>query len=295
VTFGGSLTSSTVAAWKAQTSGTIFYEASATPGAKKSWTAKAAIPGARTNTAPAITSYRDPYGNEAVLAVWRGASGGLIHYAQGEVRAGRKLSWNSVATLPKSIYNTTDTAPAVYFAQDRYLAVIAYRGPYDHVRYIIGTPHHRGFTWSSSSWVSASAVSGSSPTIAELQTSTGHGTIYVFWKDNKSSQVSYATTPDPLTTGPGLTWSAVTALTGSVTGAGPAAASVGPHGTGPLLLAYKAPHSTSVLYRTLSGGTWSPAAVVPSTSTTYGPALLGGELATTSSSSAGNIFLHIFS
>ena len=63
----------------------------------------------------------------------------------------------------------------------------------------------------------------------------------------------------------------------------------------PLLLAYKAPHNTAVLYRTLTGGTWSAAAVVPGAATTVSPALLGTKLANTNPGTAGNIFFHIYS
>ena len=108
--------------------------------------------------------------------LWRSASGGLIRYAQGETRADRKIAWTAVRTMPTGSLNATDAAPAVFFAQDRYLAVVAYRGPHDHIRYFSGIAGAAAASSGPSrSWISPSAVSGSSPTIAELQTSTGHG------------------------------------------------------------------------------------------------------------------------
>jgi hypothetical protein len=292
VSFGSRPAADTLVAWKGQAGEHVFYEASATPALHAGWTARAAIPGAATNAAPSISAYRDPNGREAVLAVWKGRTDQLVHYAQGETNANRTISWTAVHTLPTAALNVTDAAPAVFFPEHKYVAVVAFRGPFDHIRTIIGTPDHRGFTWSASRVVSPSAVSGSGPAIAEQQSSTGHGKIFVFWKDHKSSQISFATTGDPVASP--TSWTPVTALAGSVTSAIPAASAVGPHGTGPLLLAYKAPHSTHVLYRTLTGGTWSAPLRVPGTQTTWGPALLRGQLATTSPTSAGNIFFHFF-
>lgn len=293
VSFGTSPVTQTVVAWKGQGNAHVFYAASPAIRVHKSWSARAEIPGAASTQAPSIASYRDPNGREALLAVWRG-SGGLIQYAQGETKAGQKISWTGVSTLPKSIYSTTDAPPAVSFALDRYVAVVAYRGPFDHIRYIEGVPSRRGFKWSNSHEISTTAVSSSGPAIAEQQNATGHGTIFVFWKGHGTNQINYASAADPLAAEGHVAWTLAT-LTGSVTSATPAASALGAHGTGGLMLAYKAPHTTRVLYRTLTGGTWSAPLAVPSTSTVYGPALVRGELATTSPTSAGNIFFHVFS
>jgi len=115
-------------------------------------------------------------------------------------------------------------------------------------------------------------------------------------RQNARTQISYAATAgDPLAAAGAVKWTPVTDLAGSTTSGIPAASAVGPHGTGPLLLAYKAPHTIHVLYRTLAGGTWSAPATVPGAQTVTGPALLRGQLATTSPTSAGNIFFHFFS
>src|SRR5262249_45955609 len=149
-------------------------------GDKTSWSAKAEIPGAASTQAPSISSYRDPNGRNAVLAVWRGTHG-LIQYAQGETKPGQQIVWTNVHSLPVNLYSTTDAQPAVFFALDRYVAVVAYRGPHDHIRYIEGQPFKRTFKWTPSHEISTTAVASSGPAIAEQQTSTGHDLIWVFW------------------------------------------------------------------------------------------------------------------
>jgi hypothetical protein len=293
VTFGTSSVTQTLVAWKGDGNAHIWYAASPAIGVHKSWSARAAIPGAASTAAPAIASYRDPNGREAVLAVWRG-TGGLINLAQGETEAGQQITWTAVSTLPESIYSTTDAAPAVYFAQDRYAAVVAYRGPHDHIRYIEGFPAGRGFKWSDSFEVSPTAVADSGPAIAEQQTGTARGTLSIFWKDAKTGEVSYASTTDPLAAPGKAVWT-FALVPGSATSDNPAASALGLHAAGPLLLTYKAPHGTHIWYQELTSTGWSAAAVVPTTSTVYGPALYRGELATTNATSAGPIYFHLFS
>jgi hypothetical protein len=293
VTFGGSSQNQTLVAWKGQGNAHIFYEASPAIGVKKSWSKQASIPGAASTKAPAVATYRDPNGREAVLAVWRG-NGGLVQYAQGETQAGQKIAWTKISTLPKNLYSTTDAAPAVSFAEHRYVAVVAYRGPHEHIRFIEGVPSHRGFVWSSSHEVSPTAVANSGPSIAELQTGTGHGVLGLFWRDKATGGVGYASTTDPLAAASSVKWTFAD-VPGAKTSDNPAASSLGQHGTGPLILAYKAAHGAHINFQTLTTSGWSAPAPVPSTSTVYGPALVRGELATTSASSAGNIFFHVFS
>jgi hypothetical protein len=294
VSFGNSTQTQTLLAWKAQGGGHIFYQASPTIGVKSSWSAKAEIPGARSDSAPSIASYRDPNGRNAVLAVWRG-DGGRIRFAQGETLPGQKIVWTGVGILPKTDFNRSSLSPAVFFPQHRYVALVAFRGPHNHIRYIEGTPFHRGFKWSASHQVSTTVEASSGPAIAEVQTSTSKGQFFVFWKGRHTNQIVYSTTTDPLAAAGKVAWTPATALTHSVSSAAPAASALGPHGTGPLMLAYKVPHGAHVDFRTLSGGVWSDPAPVPSSQTVFGPALVRGELATTSATSAGNIFFHVFS
>jgi len=66
------------------------------------------------------------------------------------------------------------------------------------------------------------------------------------------------------------------------------------NGTGPLLLAYKAPFSTHVRFQTLTGTTWSASANVPGARTAVSPALLRNILATTTPGTIGNIVLFVY-
>jgi hypothetical protein len=117
--------------------------------------------------------------------------------------------------------------------------------------------------------------------------------------------INYASTPDNV--GHGLngnakiTWALLGAVPGgtaSETTAGPAAASVNSHGTGPLLLAYKGPSGSNIRFLTLSGGVWSPLPKPgyvngPLATTDLGPALVNGLLANVATGSA-RIYLHVY-
>ncbi len=127
-----------------------------------------------------------------------------------------------------------------------------------------------------------------------MQRGTAHGTLYVLWRGRRTDRVRFATTPDPLTTARGLSWTGPAALPGALTGAAPAASSLGAHGRGPLLVTYKAPHSVQVRYQLGTAAGWTAPRRVPRARTAVGPALLGGLLATTSPSASGSIFFHVY-
>ena len=290
----GTGTNGTLVAWKGKFDDRIHYELRI--GGR--WSAARTIPGAATSAGPAVGFYPDPTGHDAVLAVWKKLGSSRIDYAQGQTHSGGTISWAAPATLPGSLTATT-TAPAVLFpanaAHDR--VIVAWKGPFDHVRYSVGTPAGRGFTWTPSDWLSSALITktGAAPALADVQTGTARGTLYVFWRGYRSYQVRYATTPDPLNLSHShLTWTATRVVPHAATGAGPAVAALGRHGAGPLLLAYKAPRALQVRYQTLHTG-WSARRTVPGASTAVGPALLGGLLATTASDTSGSIFFRYFS
>jgi hypothetical protein len=299
VSFAGH--AATLVAWKGQRGAHVFYETTSSPHLSGGWSALASIPGAHSNAGPSVGSYVDPLGHEAVLAVWKGLGNHKIFYSQGETRGNGTISWGAPATLTKSKFTSTTTAPAVFFPanapHDR--VIVAWKGPFDHVRYSVGTPAGRGFTWSSSNWLSAAANTRTSaaPALAEVQTGTAKGTLQVFWKGLHSDQIRFATTGDPLnlTTSGGLTWSAAATVPHAATTAGPAVSSLGLHGFGPLLLTYKGPAGLHVRYQTRTSTGWSAGKEVPGALTAVGPAQLRGVLATTSADASGSIFFHIFS
>lgn len=289
----GTGTNGTLVTWKGKFDDRIHYEMRI--GGR--WSAAQTIPGAAASAGPSVAFYPDPTGHDAVLAVWKKLGSTRILYAQGQAHSSGTISWAAPATLPGSLTSTT-TAPAVLFPanapHDR--VIVAWKGPFDHVRYSVGTPAGRGFTWTPSDWLSAALITrtGAAPALAEVQTGTAQGTLYVFWKGYRSYQVRYATTSDPLNLSRShLTWSTTTVVPRAATGAGPAVSALGAHGAGPLLLADKAPRSLQVRYQTLHT-VWSARRTVPGASTAVGPALLGGQLATTASDISGSIFFRYF-
>ena len=292
VSFPGSAGRGLLAAWKGQLSGRVFYETRLS--AAGHWSARASIPLARTNRAPSVASYTDPDGRPAEVAVWKGRGNRRIWYSQGETARNGTISWTVPQSLPRTVRDRTRSAPAVFFPFDTYVAVVAWKGPLHHVRYAIGTPGlARGFRWSASHRIPGSRTR-TAPAIAEVQGGTAHGTLYVLWRGQRTHRIRFATTPDPLTLASGLTWTAPAAVPGAVTGAAPAASSLGAHGGSPLLVAYKAPHSVRVRYQLGTAGGWSLPRRVPRARTAVAPALLGGVLATTSPSASGSIFFHVF-
>jgi hypothetical protein len=301
VTFPGHAAVNTLVAWKGQRGAHVFYEYTASPTLSRGWSRLAFIPGARSGAGPSVASYIDPRGREAVVAVWKGLGNSKIFYAQGETHGDGTISWTAPVALPHLRSDHTDKAPAVLFpanaARDR--VIIAWKGPYHHVRIVVGNPVGRHFRFLRSHPVTTTPIThtSSAPALAEVQTGTATGRLYVFWKGRHSSQVRYATASDPLrvsSTG-ALNWSATAIVPGAHTGTNPAASALSHHGFGPLMLTYKAPGSLQVRFQTLTGGVWSAPAKVPGALTGFGPAQLRGVLATTSAASSGNIFFHIFS
>lgn len=267
------------------------------------------IPGAHTTTSPAAAFYTDPKGRNAELVVWKRLHSSKIYYSQGEISARGSIRWTKPAELPGGKYATTTQAPAVFFPLNSAHArvIVAYRGPYDHVRYELGTPSGRGFTWTKTSeWIGKGSsadptTTSAAPALTEILANGGAtGTIYLFWKDKSSEAVSYASVPDNAATGlPGaksLPWTLLGQVPGSFSTAAPAVSSVSAHGTGPLLLAYKGPRGEHIRYQVLGTGGWSSVAYVTgrNSTTTRAPALVNGTLANVSPTNSGRVYLHHF-
>jgi hypothetical protein len=312
VAFPGPIGQGTIVAWRGRgPAGHIFYKFRTPTFRGGHWSALGKIPGV-TSSAPAIRSYVDPLGNDALIAVWTGPFDHHIFYSQGETHADGTINWTSASVLPPSVaYTPTVTGPSAWFPNNANVVVVAWRAPFNHVRYTIGTPGlgatARNFTWAASAVVPnppttskvhciVAPCTSATPSVAEIQTGTGVGTMYIFWKALDSDAIFYSTTTDgPSTNWNHLVWSGPTQVPGpgAATTNGPAASALGFFG--PLLLVYKGPGGVHVRFQTLTGTTWSPVAFVPTTFTAVGPALRGGTLATTTPTSAGNIILHFFS
>jgi hypothetical protein len=220
--------------------------------------------------------------------------------------------------VPGGKYSATTASPSVLFPLNAThpRVIIAFRGPFDHVRYIIGTEsgaNGRGFNFGkkpTSSWIGPGTstrptTTGGTPQLTEVL-SGSTGTVDVFWKgDATTAPIDYASTPDNvgsgLEGGKSIPWTLLGSVptsptTLAMTTAAPAVASANVHNTGPLLLAYKGPSGFNIRFQTLTAGVWSGLAFVngQNNTTTDGPALLNGILANVSRTSSGRIYLHFF-
>jgi len=304
ITFPGPIGQGTLVAWRGRgTAGHIFYKYR-TP--SRDWSATGEIPGlnAVTSSAPAVRNYIDPLGRDAVLAVWTGHADHHIWYSEGETLADGTISWTTAKDLPSSVALTNTVAgPSVFFPNNRYLVIVAWRAPFNHVRFSIGHPAGRGFGWSNSTVVPGVPPSPTSvhcvqdpctsatPAVAEVQNGTATGTLYFFWKQLGTSDVFYSSiTDNGATNWSHLVWTGPTQVPGAATLTAPTASAVTLGG--PLLLACKAPFTTGILFQTLTSGVWSAAGLVPAAHTTAAPALLGRILANTTPTSVGKIVLH---
>jgi len=305
----------TFLAWKGQADNKVQYKYRL----NGTWHATKVIPGAYTNTSPSAALFATKLGKQAVLVAWKsiGKTGGLsaIKYSDGVVANNGSIKWTTPHVMPGGLYSETYASPAVLFPANALSprVIVAYRGPFGHVRIEIGTEigtAGRSFSWGTkkvkSAWVNSSPTTGETsaqPALAEIIGSGGNGTVYVFWKGNKAiAPIYYSTTPDAAGHGldgdATLTWStpatvpdgptAIAETTGS-----PAVASADIHGDGPLLLAYKGKGGFFIRYQTLTGTGWTAHAFVNgnNNTTALGPALVHGTLANVSRTDA-RIFLH---
>lgn len=306
----------TFLAWKGQFNNKVQYKYRL----NGKWHATHVIPGAFTNTSPTAALFATKLGKQAVLVAWKAlGNGGLsvIKYSDGVVANNGSISWTKPHVLPGGEFSETSASPALLFPANAThpRVILAYRGPFDHVRIAIGTEigtAGRGFTWGTRK-VKSAFISGSSsaetnaqPALAEiLDPATGNGTVYVFWKgEGGAAPIRYATTPDKANSGLNgnatLHWTLSPAPvpdgmgTAQTTGS-PAVASADVHGDGPLLLAYKGPLGFNIRFQTFSAGSWQPHRFVngDNNTTALGPALVHGILANVSRTDA-RIFLHHF-
>src|SRR5580658_2291661 len=133
--------------------GAILYKYKVAGLNKGDWSKEGIVP-YTTSSAPAFASYQDPDGHGAVLAVWTGSADHHIWYAQGQTKPDGEIQWTRAADLPKTVADaSTADSPAVLFTAHAYRVIVSWRGPDNHVRFTIGTPQGRGFTWSQSTVV----------------------------------------------------------------------------------------------------------------------------------------------
>jgi len=303
----------TFLAWKGQFNDKVQYKYRL----NGTWHATKVIPGAFTNTSPTAALFATTLGKQAVLVAWKsiGKNGGLsaIEYSDGVVAANGSISWTAPHFLPGGKYSETSASPALLFPANakRPRVILAYRGPFSHVRIEIGTEigtAGRRFSWGTKTVKSAevsktgTGETSAQPALAEILGAGGKGTVYVFWKGTGArAPIYYSTTPDLVGQGldgnASLTWSAPNTVQDgpgkAQTTGSPAVASADIHGDGPLLLAYKGPSGFHIRYQTFDGSTWSAHQFVNgnNSTTALGPALVHGNLANVSRTDA-RIFLH---
>jgi|SRR5271165_6537653 len=295
----------TFVTWKGQNDNKVLYRFKI--GAK--WSPTGYVPGALTTTSPAAAFYIDPHSVDAVVVVWKQLKGTNLYYSQGELNTKGGIKWTARQNIKvgKDTLAISYSAPSVIFPinSTHGRVLVAWRGPGNHVRYELGAPSGRGFNFDPSHWVggTSATLTDAAPSLTEI---SGTGVtarlskVYVFWKaPGTVGGISYATTPDNvgtgLTGGKAIPWTLQGSVPGALTTAGPAAASVNDHSTGPLLLAYKGPGGLNIRYQVLTAGAWSPYGLVngPLATTALGPALLNGLLANVATSSA-RIYLHLY-
>lgn len=293
-----------IVGWRGRgASGPIRYKYKV-PGLNKGrWSATGRVPGS-TSSAPAFASYKDPTGKLAVLAVWTGPFDHHIWFSQGQTKKNGTINWTKATELPKKVnFTNTTNGPSVLFTNHAFRVIIAWRGPANHVRFTVGKPIHRGFTFSNSRAVPGpnvtktcknSPCTANTPALAEVNSSARSGTVYFFWRQLSTRAIVYATTADSAAKLASPAFTAPATVPGAASLEGPAASDTGLDGFGPLLLAYKTPLSTTVHFQTLARGKWSARAAVRTTHTSVAPALSIKVLATTTPAADGNIVLHVF-
>jgi hypothetical protein len=310
ISFNSALGQGTIVAWRGRGFfGHVFYKFR-TP-VLGHWSRAGVVPGAFTSSSPVIIGYggsHDPLGRDAVVAVWTGHADHHIWYAEGETHPTGTISWTRPKIIPNTVrYAGSIEAPTAFFPNNKYVMVVAWRGPANHVRYSVGTPLGRGFIWSQSALVPGGTLgspvhcvfapcTSATPALAEVQISGSAGIVYAFWKQLGTDNIFYATTIDgPATNWNHLVWTApVQVPLGAATTQAPAVSALPPIIGGPLLLVYKGPVGTGVRFQTLTGATWSSWAFVPGAHTAVAPALRGATLATTTPVTFGRIVLQFF-
>jgi hypothetical protein len=258
------------------------------------------VPGALTSSAPAIASYTNQLGSPSLLVVWSGHANHHIWYSSAVTTAtGAITGWTKPEAISGKL-SYTFNAPSVFFLLHSTKVIVAWRAPFNHVRYSIGTPAIAGrdFTWSASTVIpgapdptvskhcTVDPCTSATPAVAEANTSSSTGTVYVFWKQLGSKAVLYSTFPDPAFSTPTVP----AQVPGAVTLTAPAASVV----EGTVLLVYKTPFSSRVHFQTLTGGVWSAVGGVFGTLTNEAPALTGNLLATTTPTPVGNVQVRFY-
>ena len=148
---GSKIGQGVIAGWRARgNSGDIFYTYRA-PGLNKGkWSKKLQLAGANASSGPVFRPYTDPSGHNChSRRVDRPP--GPPHLVQ----AGRDARQTARSTGPRRPscraqvqFTNTTAAPSVLFTNHVFRVILSWRGPANHIRFVVGVPSGRGFNWS---------------------------------------------------------------------------------------------------------------------------------------------------
>jgi hypothetical protein len=293
VTFPGAKTADTLLFWAGPSvigQGNRISYARAISLSDNKWSPPAMAGKAITASAPAAAPYLSDvfskFTASDVIVTWR--AGTEIQYEIGTAEQDGTISWGPVFSIPGA---RASDSPAVYSPLYSRAVLVTWKAAGSSaVDYVVGSPGKGNgpVQWGPVAALPRAAAS-TSPSVAEVSTGSSTGRLYILWRvAGSSGRIDYATTADPLSAK--ISWTAPVALPpGSTTSAAPAAQAIGPFGAYPppagrypLLIVYRAPHSSRLLYVTLpKKGPVSAQRTVPSLSSQDSPALFNSVLAAT--------------
>jgi hypothetical protein len=293
VTFPGAKAADTLLFWagpRVSGSGNQISYARSFSLSHNKWSLPATAGKAITASAPAAAPYLSDlfskFTASDVIVTWR--TGSEIQYEIGAAEQGGAISWGPVFSIPGA---RASDSPAVYSPLYSKAILVTWKAAGSSaVDYVIGSPGNGTgpVQWGPVAALPRAAAS-TSPSVAEASTGSSTGRLYILWRAaGNSGRIDYATTADPLS--PKISWTAPVALPpGDTTGAAPVAQAIGPFGAYPppagrypLLIVYRAPKGSRLLYVTLpQKGAVSAQRTVPSLTTQDSPALFNSVLAAT--------------
>jgi hypothetical protein len=304
IEFPGMKTSDTVLFWAGppvDNSGDLISYEFATSLSQNKWSPRATVDREITTSRPSAAPYHSPSAQGLIVA-W--SKGEEILYSIGAAEQGRVVSWGPSFAVPGA--RSTD-GPTIYSPLYSPKILVTWRPAGSSViDFDIGSP---GKGTGKIMWgpigTLPKAAAASTPSVAEASMVHAGGSItgrlFIFWRAAKGAgRIDYSTTTEttahPLPSTPH--WSTPVAFPANLrTGAAPVAQAIGPAidpgtvpGSGyPLLVVYKAPRSSQLLYVTMARDrALSKQRTVPHISSPYSPALFGFVLAATD---PGRVFL----
>jgi hypothetical protein len=222
-----------------------------------------------------------------VIVTWGDAASQQVRYAIGETGTAGRLTWSQAPGAITGAF--TSTGPAVFSPLFSDTVFVTWEARNSHrINYVIGQVIHNVIKWGKIAQIPG-ADTDDPPAVAEAV--VGHtGRLYVFWRESGASGLLQgAWIADPLPSGPTV-WKAVSSSV--TTGAAPAATAIEPGSAFPILVVYRSPTSSQLLYaqlfktgRLTHESDWT----VPKLRSQLGPAVLPGVLAANDPGAVGTV------